>query len=78
MLVNNEIKWVNSIGYSDIENNVAVSDKSLFRIASISKPITAIAIMQLWEKGILNLDIDIRKYIPYFPEKNISLLSDNY
>ena len=25
--------------------------------------------MQLWEKGILNLDIDIRKYIPYFPEK---------
>lgn len=69
LLVNNEIKWTNSIGYSDIENNVSVSDKSLFRIASISKPITAIAIMQLWEKGILNLDIDIRKYLPYFPEK---------
>ncbi len=69
LLVNKEIKWFYSIGYSDIENNVAVSEKSLFRIASITKPITAVAIMQLWEKGIINLDIDIRKYIPYFPEK---------
>jgi CubicO group peptidase (beta-lactamase class C family) len=69
LLVNKEVKWFNSFGYSDIENNTAVSDKSLFRIASISKPITAVAIMQLWEKGILNLDIDVRKYIPYFPEK---------
>lgn len=69
LLVNKEIKWFNSIGYSDIENNVAVSEKSLFRIASITKPMTAVAIMQLWEKGIINLDIDIRKYISYFPEK---------
>lgn len=69
LLINGEIKWIKSVGYSDIENKVPASEESLYRIASISKPITAIAIMQLWEEGLINLDEDVRKYLPYFPEK---------
>lgn len=69
LLINGEIKWIKSVGFSDIENQVLASENSLYRIASISKPITAIAIMQLWEKGLINLDVDIRRYLPYFPEK---------
>jgi len=43
-------------GYSDLENKVSVQPDSLFRIASISKPITAVAVMRLVEQGKLGLD----------------------
>ena len=69
ILAGDSILWLNSRGFSDIENSVTATTSSLYRIASISKPITAVAIMQLWEKGLLNLDDDVRKYVPYFPKK---------
>ena len=69
LIEDGEIIWNNSIGKSDIENNVPVSTASLYRIASISKPITAVAILQLWEKGLLNLDADVRTYLLNFPVK---------
>src|SRR5574338_782114 len=64
-----EIVWLKSEGKSDIENNVPVSNSSLYRIASISKPITAVAILQLWERGLVSLDTDARTYLPNFPVK---------
>jgi len=64
-----EIFWVNGIGKADIENNVSISNSSLYRIASISKPITAVAVLQLWENGLISLDTDARTYIPDFPAK---------
>lgn len=69
ILEKDSITWLKAVGKSDIENNVPASKNSLYRIASISKPITAVAILQLWERGLLNLDADVRKYIPEFPEK---------
>jgi CubicO group peptidase (beta-lactamase class C family) len=69
LLEKDSITWLKAVGKSDIENNVQASNNSLYRIASISKPITAVAILQLWEKGLLNLDTDARKYLPEFPEK---------
>jgi serine beta-lactamase-like protein LACTB, mitochondrial len=61
--------WSGVRGFSDIENNVLASGNSAYRIASVSKVITAIAIMQLVEQGKLKLDEDVRKYIPYYPAK---------
>ena len=69
LLENGEISWLNSIGKADLENNVPITKTSLYRIASISKSITAVAIMQLWERGLINLDTDARLYLPSFPEK---------
>ena len=69
LLESGEIIWNSSIGNSDIENNVPTSTSSLYRIASISKPITAVAVLQLWERGLLNLDTDVRTYLPNFPDK---------
>jgi len=69
LLEQGKITWIKSIGLSDIENNVPVSTSSLYRIASISKPITAVAILQLWERGLISLDTDVRSYIPNFPIK---------
>jgi serine beta-lactamase-like protein LACTB, mitochondrial len=69
ILSGDSIYWIGAKGFTDLENSVPSSQRSLYRIASISKPITAVAIMQLWEKGLLNLDDDVRKYVPYFPQK---------
>lgn len=66
---NNKILWTNSFGFSNIENFVQASPKSVYRIASISKSITAVAIMQLVEQGKISLDVDIRRYLTYFPVK---------
>lgn len=67
--VQDSIIWLGSKGYADIENNVIANPKSVYRIASISKFITAVAIMQLVEKNKINLDVDIRTYVPYYPKK---------
>jgi serine beta-lactamase-like protein LACTB, mitochondrial len=69
LMAQGKITWLKSVGIADIENNVTVSTSSLYRIASISKPITAVAILQLWERGLVSLDTDARSYIPNFPAK---------
>jgi CubicO group peptidase (beta-lactamase class C family) len=69
ILKNGEVIWLNAKGVSDLEDNDLATTSSLYRIASISKPITAVAIMQLWEKGLIELDKDVRFYLPDFPEK---------
>ena len=69
LLDNGEIKWLYGIGKADLENNVTITKSSLYRIASISKSITAVAVLQLWERGLINLDTDARYYLPSFPEK---------
>ena len=57
------------LGYSDVENGVPCSPLTVMRVASISKAMSAVALMQLWEKGKVDLDAPIQKYVPYFPEK---------
>lgn len=48
--------YARGFGLADVENKAPVQPESLFRIASISKPITAVAVMQLAERGKLSLD----------------------
>ncbi|MBK7378171.1 MAG: serine hydrolase [Ignavibacteriales bacterium] len=66
---NGKIIWLKTIGLADVENFVPATDSTVYRIASISKLITASAIMQLVEKGKVKLDDDVRKYLNYFPKK---------
>ena len=51
-----KLVYARGFGFSDVENKEAVLPESLFRIASVSKPLTAVAILQLAEKGKLKLD----------------------
>ena len=52
-------------GYADVEKELEVDPQStVFRVASVSKTFTAVAIMQLAEEGKLDLQDDIRKYVP--------------
>jgi CubicO group peptidase (beta-lactamase class C family) len=58
-----------AFGKTDLENDVAARPESRFRTASVAKPMTAVAVMQLVEGAKLELDAPIRKYCPAFPEK---------
>ncbi len=67
--VNGEIVWTGGSGLADIENDVPATAESVYRIASISKPIAATAIMQLAEQGSVDLDAPVQEYFPVFPGK---------
>ncbi len=54
---------------ADVENSVPATTFTLYRLASVSKPLTATAAMQLWERGKLNFDALVQNYCPAFPQK---------
>lgn len=58
-----------AFGDADVENHVPVRENSLFRTASVAKPITATAALALAVAGRLNLDTPIQDYCPAFPKK---------
>ena len=64
-----EFVWSAGFGMADLENSVPATSQTLYRLGSISKPITAMAAMALWEHGKLDLDSPVQKYCPAFPEK---------
>ncbi|MGH6717645.1 MAG: serine hydrolase domain-containing protein, partial [Bradyrhizobium sp.] len=51
-------------GYADLARKVAVKDDTIFRIYSMTKPITTVAFMMLFEEGRVALDEPVHKYIP--------------
>ncbi len=63
------VAWSRGFGLADVEQDVAATPETVYRIGSISKPITAVAVMQLVERGKLDLDAPIQRYVPSFPEK---------
>ena len=66
--VDGEIVWSGGAGFADIENQVPARANMVHRIASISKPQTAIAVMQLVEQGKVKLDGTLQDYIPEWPD----------
>jgi N-acyl-D-amino-acid deacylase len=66
---NGKVVYARGFGLADKEKGTPVQPESLFRIASISKPITAVAILKLVEEGKLKTSdkiLDILKYEPHF------------
>ncbi len=64
-----DFAWAAGFGMADLENSVAATAQTVYRLASISKVLTATAALALWEEGKLDLDVPVQKYCPAFPEK---------
>lgn len=64
---NGQIIYKKAFGLADLELNVAMQPDMVFRIGSITKQFTAVAILQLMEQGKLSLQDDITKFIPDYP-----------
>jgi len=69
LVENGDLVWSAGFGMADLENFVPATSQTLYRLGSISKPLTATAAMQLWERGKLDLDAPVQKYCPEFPRK---------
>jgi CubicO group peptidase (beta-lactamase class C family) len=61
-----QVVYRQNFGMSDIGKKIPVDDKTIFRIFSMSKPITSVALMTLFDEGKFALDDPVAKYIPEF------------
>jgi len=69
VVLDGEPVWAAGFGMSDLEDYAPATSSTLFRLGSISKPITAVAVLQLYERGKLDLDAPVERYCPAFPKK---------
>ncbi len=69
------VAYLKGYGLADREGDVPVTEATLFRWASAGKPLTAIAALQLAQEGKLDLDADVRQYVPEFPDKGVKITS---
>lgn len=70
---NGKIIYKKSFGYSDISSEKPNTDNTVFPVASITKTVTATAILQLQEKGKLDIDDRYARYFPSFPYPDLTI-----
>lgn len=63
-----DIIWQQHVGHADKKNKQAFDANTVSRMASIAKPMTCVAILQLQEQGLLDLDATIDTYLPNYPK----------
>ena len=71
-----EIVQVNAIGHRDIATKAPMTRDTLFRIASMTKPVTSVAALMLIEEGKLRLEDPITKWLPEFAEMRVLKKAD--
>jgi CubicO group peptidase (beta-lactamase class C family) len=69
LVTNNQLRYAGGYGLADVENYVPAKASTVYRWASIAKPVTATAVLQLAQHGKLDLDKPIQDYCPDFPRK---------
>ncbi len=66
LIADNKVIDVLSSGWQDFEKDIHATARTMYRWASVTKPMTAIAALQLVASGDLDLNADVRKYVPEF------------
>ena len=61
-----KLAWVATVGVQDLATRAPMTERTLFRIYSMTKPVTAVAVMMLLEQGKFALDEPVSKYLPEF------------
>jgi CubicO group peptidase (beta-lactamase class C family) len=80
ILKNDTIVWQRYYGFADYENRKAAQGETIYELASVSKLVVVTAVMQLVERGLMDLNADINDYLPFkvrnphYPEHRISTL----
>ncbi|MEM7028679.1 MAG: serine hydrolase domain-containing protein [Chloroflexota bacterium] len=63
-------------GLANVETGKSVEDDTIFRIYSMTKPITSVALMMLYEQGLFQLDNPVSKFIPEFKDQTVFASGD--
>ena len=69
------VAWFKSQGTMDREGGKAMTNDAMFRICSMTKPITSVAVMMLYEEGRFLLDDPVSKYLPEFKNQKVLVKS---
>lgn len=67
--VGDDVVWAEGFGWADLEMQVPVTPLSRFRIGSVSKSLTSVAVGLLYQQGRIDLDAPVQHYVPSFPRK---------
>jgi len=67
--VDDQLVWSEGFGFADLEAGDRATGSTIYRIGSVSKPVVGTALMQLVERGLVDLDAELQTYIPEFPRK---------
>src|SRR5215207_7708470 len=66
-----ELAFAETAGKADVERNKPMRPDTIFRIYSMTKPLTSTAIMMLYEEGHFQLDDPITRFLPYFRNQRV-------
>lgn len=75
----NQIVWKEAFGYANLKSEIPATSQTLYTLMSISKLFIGVAIMQLWEQGLIDFNTDINQYLPFevrnprFPDDIITI-----
>jgi len=72
-----QIAYTEALGYRDLNRREPMPNDALFRLYSMTRPITSLAAMMLWEEGKLRLDDPLAEFIPAFSAQRVFLDADN-
>lgn len=64
VVVGRDLVWAQGFGWADVERRIPAGVNSIYRVGSISKSFTAVALLQLWERGYLDLDDPVVDGLP--------------
>ena len=67
--VDGEIVWTEGVGWADVERHTPLTPLTRFRLGALSKPLTAVAAAILHDRGRLDLDAPVQRYVPAYPKK---------
>ncbi len=70
---NGKVAYLRAVGFQDREKQIAMTPDSIFRIASMTKPITTVAAMMLVEEGKLDLAAPVAQYLPVFKDVQVGV-----
>ena len=70
LVVGDSIVWSEGFGYADAENKIEATPETQYRVGSVTKLFTGIAVMQLNEKSLINIDEPVHKFFPEFNIKS--------
>jgi len=69
IIIDDSVIWKNAFGYADKKNKVPMTINTVVNIASVTKTFTALALMQLHEKGLIDINKPLTDYLPQFKPK---------
>ena len=72
-----ELAYFDSLGRRDLERDLPVAEDTIWRIYSMTKPITGVALMTLYEQGLFQLDDPVERFIPEWKDLKVRQKSED-